>query len=129
MRRSPRRHVTVAIASAAAAALLGLAPGTASATSGPTFLDKLDERCVTVSGDNVCVFETQYFTGGKIALYQDVDSQCVTTPFGVLADFNMTDRTVTYYKNADCTGDSLSEPPGDFHSWLTFGPVHSFRQQ
>ncbi|MEW2294764.1 hypothetical protein ABZ719_19005 [Streptomyces sp. NPDC006743] len=128
MRRFPRRRVTVALASAAAAALLGLAPGTASATSGPTFLDKADDRCVAVGSGNVCVFETEWFTG-RAALYQNVDSQCVTTPFGVLADFNMTNGPVTYYKNADCTGASLTEPTSDFSSWLTFGPVHSFRAQ
>nr|BFD88064.1 hypothetical protein StreXyl84_74650 [Streptomyces sp. Xyl84] len=128
MRRSPRRHVTLALASAAAAALLGLAPGTASATSGPIFLDKPDDRCATVGSGNVCVFETQWFAG-QMALYQDVDSECVTTPFGVLADFNMTNRPVTFYKNADCTGASITESAGDFHSWLTFGPTHSFRAQ
>ncbi|MEU5088388.1 hypothetical protein [Streptomyces sp. NPDC021356] len=128
MRRSPRRRVTVAVASAAAAVLLGLTPGTASATSGPTFLDKADERCVTVGSGNVCVFETQWFDG-RVALYQDVDAQCVTTPFGVLADFDMTDGPVTYYKNTDCSGASVTEPAGDFHSWLTFGPAHSFRRQ
>lgn len=128
MRRSPRRRVTVALASAAAAALLGLAPGLASATSGPILLDKLDDRCATVGSGNVCVLETQYFTG-RAALYQDVDSECVTTPFGVLSNFNMTNGVVTYYKNTDCTGASLSESPGDFHSWQTFGPIHSFRAQ
>ncbi|WP_037855315.1 hypothetical protein [Streptomyces sp. NRRL S-340] len=126
MRRSPRRHVTTALASAAAAALLGLAPGTASATSGPTILDRADDRCATVGSGNVCLYDNQWFSG-KVALYQDVDSQCVTTPFGVLADYNMTNGPVSYYKNADCTGDSVTEPAGDFHSWLTFGPTHSFR--
>ncbi|MFH8224713.1 hypothetical protein ACH4C2_36975 [Streptomyces sp. NPDC018057] len=80
-----------------------------------------------MNSGNVCLFETEWFDG-RVALYQDVDSECVTTPFGVLADTNMTDGPVAYYRTADCTGSALTEPAGDFHSWLSYGPAHSFRR-
>ena len=122
------RHerLAVAVVTTAAATLLSVAPGTASATSDATLLDSLDPRCTTTG--YVCVFETAQFTG-KVALYQDVDTECVTAPFGILADINMTDKPVAYYKNADCTGASITEAPTGFHSWETFGPTYSFRQK
>jgi hypothetical protein len=51
----------------------------------------------------------------------------VSAPFGILADINMTDRPVTFYKNADCMGFSATEPAGNLHSWKSLGPMYSFR--
>ncbi|MYX33311.1 MULTISPECIES: hypothetical protein [unclassified Streptomyces] len=97
-------------AAAIAAGLLpGPAPTSASAASGPIAVDTGDSRCTTAG--SLCVFETEWFTG-HTALYQDVDTECVTAPFGILANINMTDRPVTFRKNADCTGFSTTEPAG-----------------
>lgn len=124
MHRSRFTRAAVAVAAPAAALLLGTAPALASTTSGPVFVDNRDSRCSTPG--NLCVFETEWFTG-RAALYQDVPSECVVAPFGVLADINMTDRPVTFYKNANCTGTSVTEPPSNFHSWKSLGPMYSFR--
>ncbi|MFJ6073993.1 hypothetical protein ACIQFU_24665 [Streptomyces sp. NPDC093065] len=124
MHRSGPRRAALAVASTAAALLLGAAPATASAASGPVLVDDWDPGCTTTG--NLCVFETEWFTG-RAALYEGVDSGCVTAPFGILANINMTDRPVTFYKNADCTGASVTEPAGNFHSWKSRGPMLSFR--
>lgn len=121
-----KRAATAAAAAAATAAglLLGLAPAQASATTGPVVMGTADSRCTTAG--SLCVFETEWFTG-RTALYRDVGTTCVTAPFGILANINMTDRPVTFYKNADCTGSSTTEPAGNLHSWKSLGPMFSFR--
>ncbi|MFF7680935.1 hypothetical protein [Actinacidiphila glaucinigra] len=118
------QRAAAAAAATAAGLPLGPAPTSASATSGPIAVGTGDSRC-TAAG-SLCVFETEWFTG-RTALYQDVDTECVTAPFGILANINMTDRPVTFYKNADCTGFSTTEPAGNLHSWKSLGPMYSFR--
>lgn len=115
---------SAAVAATAAALILGAAPAGASTTSGPVLVDNRDVRCTTVG--NLCVFETEWFTG-RAALYEDFGPGCVTAPFGVLATVNMTDEPVTFYRDADCTGASVTEPAGDLHSWKSLGPMRSFR--
>ncbi|WP_399895786.1 hypothetical protein ACGH7X_40100 [Streptomyces sp. BBFR51] len=123
MHKLGRKRAAVAVVSTAAALLLGAAPAMASTTSGPVIVDNRDPRCATAG--NLCVFETEWFTG-RAALYEGVDTGCVTAPFGVLANINMTDKPVTFYKNADCTGASVTEPAGNLHSWESRGPMFSF---
>ncbi|MGW7571654.1 hypothetical protein ACWGJV_35975 [Streptomyces tendae] len=123
MHKSGSKRVAVAVVSTAAALLLGAAPAMATATSGPVLVDNRDPRCATAG--NLCVFETEWFTG-RAALYEGVGTGCVTAPFGVLADINMTDKPVTFYKNTDCTGSSVTEPAGNLHSWKSRGPMFSF---
>ncbi|MFE7752334.1 peptidase inhibitor family I36 protein [Streptomyces sp. NPDC057428] len=124
MHRFGRKRAAVAVASAAAAMFLGAAPAMASAASGPVLVDDRDPRCATAG--HMCVFGTEWFTG-PAALYEGVDAGCVTAPFGILAVINMTDKPVTFYKNADCTGGSVTEPAGSLHSWKSLGPMLSFR--
>ncbi|MFI2301533.1 hypothetical protein ACH5AL_22185 [Actinacidiphila glaucinigra] len=108
-----QRAAAVAAGAAGATAaglLLGPAPTSASATSSPIAVGTGDSRCTTAG--SLCVVETEWFTG-RTALYQDVDTECVTAPFGILANINMTDRPVTFHKDADCTGFSTTEPAGE----------------
>lgn len=120
------KRATIGSVAAFVAALLGAATGTASATSDPILLDRGDSRCANVN--NICVFESERFTG-QVALYQNVDTECVTVPFGVLAAANSTTKPVTFYKGDNCTGVAITEPAGNMHSWLSFGAVYSFRQR
>ncbi|MBQ0890196.1 hypothetical protein KBZ94_35650 [Streptomyces sp. RM72] len=118
------RRGGAAVVGAVAAVALASSASPASATSGPTFVENWDARCLT-SG-NVCVHDSAYFNG-RTALYEDVDTECVTVPFGVLAAINMTDGPVRFYATTDCTGRSYVEPAENFHSWLDAGPRYSFR--
>ncbi len=123
MIRIVRRGGAAAVG-AMAAVTLALSASPASATSGPTFVDNWDARCLTQG--NVCVHDSAYFDG-RTALYEGVDTECVTAPFGVLAAVNMTGKPVNFYATADCTGRSYAEPAENFHSWLSAGAQYSFR--
>ncbi|MEU1619234.1 hypothetical protein ABZ479_18305 [Streptomyces sp. NPDC005722] len=124
MHRFGYRRAAAAVAAAAAGILLATAPAPASATTGPVAAGAGDSGCATAG--SLCVYETEWFTG-RSALYREVDAGCVTAPFGILANINMTDRAVTFYKNTDCTGPSTTEPAGNLHSWKSLGPMFSFR--
>ncbi|WP_328914448.1 MULTISPECIES: hypothetical protein [unclassified Streptomyces] len=126
MRKLGFKRSAIGVATMSAALLLGVAPGSATATSGPIVVSTGDSRCTT-SG-TLCVFESEQFTNGRAAIYQDVDSECVTTPFGVLADLNLSDKSIAYFRSADCGGTAaLIMPVGDLHSWKSYGPMYSFR--
>ncbi|MEW2624514.1 hypothetical protein [Streptomyces sp. NPDC048106] len=107
------------IAVASAALLLGSAAGPASAATGST----ASADC----GDTgtLCVWEGAFT--GRTAVYSDLGGDCVTLPFGVLADLNMTDKSVSFYPSGDCTGSALVAPSLDLHSWTSHGAVYSFR--
>jgi len=74
----------------------------------------------------LCVFETEWFTG-RATLYEGVGTECVTAPFGILANINTTDKPVTFYKHVNCTGASIATSAGNPHSWKSHGPMYSFR--
>lgn len=103
---------------AAAALLLGMMPGSALASG-----SSASANC----GDTgtLCVWEGAF--SGRTAVYADPGTDCVTLPFGALADLNNTDTSIAFYPGADCTGSALVVPPKDLHSWVTYGPMHSFR--
>jgi hypothetical protein len=126
MRKLGLKAAAFGVATMSAALLLGVAPGPAAATTGPILVTTSDSGCTT--DGNLCLFESAQFTGGRVALYGDVDSECVTTPFGVLADLNLTQNSIGYYPNGDCSGTpALVMPAGDLHSWQSYGPMYSFR--
>ncbi|MQY14487.1 hypothetical protein SRB5_46540 [Streptomyces sp. RB5] len=73
----------------------------------------------------LCVWEGAF--SGRTAVFTDLGDECVTLPFGVLADLNYTDRSVSFYPSTDCTGTALVAPSLDLHSWVSHGAMHSFR--
>ncbi|WP_085564563.1 hypothetical protein [Streptomyces murinus] len=107
------------VAMASAALLLGAMPGPASAATG----SPASAGC----GDTgtLCVWEGAF--SGRTAVYTEPGDACVALPFGALADLNMTDRSVTFYSGADCTGPALVAPSLDLHSWTSYGAMYSFR--
>ncbi|MFF9347240.1 hypothetical protein [Streptomyces sp. NPDC014734] len=117
------KRASAGVAAMSAALLIGVMPGTASASSGP--VSGADPSQCSAAG-NVCVWEGAFT--GRWALYEGVGTECVTAPFGVLATLNMTDRRVDFYQNADCTGTPAhSEPSLGLHSWKSRGAMYSFR--
>ncbi|MFE6099399.1 peptidase inhibitor family I36 protein [Streptomyces laurentii] len=116
-------RATAGVAMASAALLMGTMSSSASAA---TAADNWGD-CGQVEG-KLCVWEGA-FTGQR-AEFTDLDSlgtDCVTVPFGVQADLNMTDRTLHFYDTTDCTGSVWTIPPRDLHSWTSYGPKYSFR--
>ncbi|MFE7616411.1 hypothetical protein [Streptomyces sp. NPDC057496] len=117
------KRAAVGVATMSAALLIGVVPGTASAASGP--VSGADPSQCGVAG-NVCVWEGAFTD--RWALYEDLGTECVTAPFGMLATVNMTDRRVDFYPNGDCTGTPAhSEPSLGLHSWKSVGSLYSFR--
>ncbi|MCD9195152.1 hypothetical protein [Streptomyces albireticuli] len=96
---------------------LTLLTGSASA-AGP------DTREICVTG-SACFYETPF--EGRTSWHADPGADCVTLPFPAYGVFNLTDKRLDMYANADCTGDVLSEPANDFHTWKSRAPRLSFR--
>lgn len=108
--------------------LLGGVSGTASAAPGPSAPGVSVEVDVSECGavGSLCVWEGAFT--GRWVLYEGLNGGCVNVPFGVLADMNMTDRRVEFFRGADCSGTPVhSEPSLGFHSWVSKGALYSFR--
>ncbi|MFJ9681877.1 hypothetical protein ACIRP2_28060 [Streptomyces sp. NPDC101194] len=117
------KRAAAGVAAMSAALLIGVLPGPASASSAPA--PGGDSSQCSVAG-NVCVWEGAFTD--RWALYEDIGTECVTAPFGVLATLNMTDRRVDFYRSDDCAGaPAHSEPPLGLHSWKSLGALYSFR--
>lgn len=118
IRRTGRAAIGTAAASAAM--LLGAMSGTASAAP--------ESTAAANCGDSgtLCLWEGAFT--GQTVVYANPGTDCVTLPFGVLADLNNTDKSITYYKSTDCSGSAaLVMPPLDLHSWTSYGAMYSFR--
>ncbi|WP_372411727.1 hypothetical protein [Streptomyces luteireticuli] len=96
--------------------------------AGPASADSLDNRKpgepVCVNG-SACFYETPW--EGRTSWHADPGSNCVTFPFPAYGVFNLADKRLDMYTNADCTGSVLSEPANDFHTWQSWAPRLSFR--
>lgn len=59
------------------------------------------------------------FTGQTVT-YADPGSACITLPFTVHAELNNTSTSIQVYKTTDCTGQALTFPAWDIHSFTGF---------
>ncbi|MYU51795.1 MULTISPECIES: hypothetical protein [Streptomyces] len=111
--------LTVALSVPALAMTLFAAPALA---DGPVTRQPGEPVCTNGSA---CFYETPW--EGKTSWYANPGSECVTLPFPAFGIFNLTDKRLDMYATADCTGDALSEPANDFHTWQSWQPRMSFR--
>ncbi|MCQ8773858.1 hypothetical protein [Streptomyces telluris] len=105
----------------ASALSMTLLAGPASA-DGPGTRQPGEPVCVNGSA---CFYETPW--EGRTSWHTNPGSGCVTLPFPAYGVFNLTDKRLDMYPNADCTGTALSEPANDFHTWKSWAPRLSFR--
>jgi hypothetical protein len=64
-------------------------------------------------------FWSSAFTGQTVT-YADPSTDCTTLPFTVHSEFNNTDASIEVYKTTDCTGQALTFPATDIHSFAGF---------
>lgn len=111
------------VAAASAALLVGTLSGTASAA---TPADNYG-TCGQVMGQ-LCVWQDQFSGQRTEYTVSDLGTSCVTVPLGALADLNYSDSDFAFYPTSNCSGNpSLLASAGDYHSWLSYGSMYSFR--
>ncbi|WP_329084147.1 MULTISPECIES: hypothetical protein [unclassified Streptosporangium] len=59
------------------------------------------------------------FTGQSVT-YANPGTGCTTLPFTVHSEFNNTDTSILVYRTTDCTGQALTFPANDIHSFIGF---------
>ncbi|AWS46490.1 peptidase inhibitor family I36 protein [Streptosporangium sp. 'caverna'] len=57
---------------------------------------------------------------GQPVTYADPSADCTTLPFTVHSEFNNTGKSIQVYKTTDCTGQALTFPATDIHSFTGF---------
>ncbi|MFF5247756.1 hypothetical protein ACFY3V_26015 [Streptosporangium sp. NPDC000095] len=59
------------------------------------------------------------FTGQSVN-YPNPSSDCTTLPFTVHSEFNNSDKSILIYNTTNCTGQALTFPANDIHSFIRF---------
>jgi hypothetical protein len=95
-----------------------LALGLASVASLSVILGTVTPASADAASSGVTFWSGAF--AGQSVTYADPSADCATLPFTVHSESNNTGKSIQVYKTEDCTGQALTFPATDIHSFIGF---------
>lgn len=95
-----------------------LASGLASVASLSVMLGTVTPASADAASSGVTFWSGAF--AGRPVTYADPSTDCTTLPFTAHSEFNNTGKSIQVYKTTDCTGQALTFPATDIHSFIGF---------